>query len=719
MAEIYLDISATGANNGTSQADAYTDMRTAFNQMNSSDDIMHVWPGNYTVSTGTSGLNAENCSIILEEAGDVDVDMSGMGSGLTVFTLRGLFNFYGPRNSKWIFRNSHGSGAEVFSLTNTGTTSTGGINLDGPMMVFSNNSTGILMNAGDTAATEIDQRACRLYGSRYFFTHNTSSALVMQNSGVMDVDISGSVFTNNNNGINDIAPIGNGKNNMTFNHCLLAGNRALTIRNKNVMTFNNSAIIGNDNASTIDDDDTLVFNDCILGERSNSTSADVQIITGNLPTFNNVTKNDSLLYPYLNNTGMRSGSVSLMIDDYQNLDAFKVLVTECESRGYVCSFSLDNTPNVTAVDWNYLMRAVNRGHDISIHTRDGANLSTMNAMGIQYTGDGSACTITIASGILTTSITGQTDGSENLNITLSDYSSMGALATFIEAETGYAAVTYQSDGATKTPSSAIAFGASTDERGYTSSPATSTLADVSSADIKTSVYVVQHDQTAFFDRQIQGCSDDIYNNTGYRPTTLVYPSAWQTDAFQTTIEQYIDVCRGGGTGYVPYVSSTNNGLSSMALPSYNIDDRLRAGSNANNVITANIIAMCEFAKFTGAHIQLYGHDLGGYSNANWVTALDAIQSTGVRVLSFAQQRSEIVQWDRTVTSDVVYRTNPWLTTDIEWIEQSVDINSDISAAGTKYWTTNRPIGIDGDAFPDSQMSIGPIQSKDAFHPKNI
>jgi hypothetical protein len=64
-------------------------------------------------------------------------------------------------------------------------------------------------------------------------------------------------------------------------------------------------------------------------------------------------------------------------------------------------------------------------------------------LSVQYTGNGSAATLTIsgaslAAKALTTSLTGQSDGSVNLNIMLANYS-LSQLATYINMQSGYSA----------------------------------------------------------------------------------------------------------------------------------------------------------------------------------------------------------------------------------------------------------------------------------------
>ena len=59
---------------------------------------------------------------------------------------------------------------------------------------------------------------------------------------------------------------------------------------------------------------------------------------------------------------------------------------------------------------------------------------------IRYTGNGSAAAMTISRTQLTTSLTGQTDGSADLTIAFSTYNTISKLVAYINAQTGYAAV---------------------------------------------------------------------------------------------------------------------------------------------------------------------------------------------------------------------------------------------------------------------------------------
>ena len=90
----------------------------------------------------------------------------------------------------------------------------------------------------------------------------------------------------------------------------------------------------------------------------------------------------------------------------------------------------------------------NEGQSISMIFQGDEKLDeddvTLNLMSIQYTGAGSAATMTITGTALTTTCTGDTDS--NLSITLADYSDMGSLINYINNQDNYTCtLTGQSD----------------------------------------------------------------------------------------------------------------------------------------------------------------------------------------------------------------------------------------------------------------------------------
>ena len=110
----YVDATASGANNGTTKADAYTSFSAANSGIGASVDEVRVAPGSYTV-TGTFNFDQSRTDRFL--TWKPDLTMTGDGSGIVTANCTGQINFRNYQSFETI-KWSVASGGQIRSSVN-------------------------------------------------------------------------------------------------------------------------------------------------------------------------------------------------------------------------------------------------------------------------------------------------------------------------------------------------------------------------------------------------------------------------------------------------------------------------------------------------------------------------------------------------------------------------------------------------------------------------
>jgi len=471
----------------------------------------------------------------------------------------------------------------------------------------------------------------------------------------------------------------------TFNNCLSIGGAA---PQHNINPFNKLTGTG-----------TVNLNNCFVAPSPRFANT----------TFQTVNSNVTLDQPILRNAFME-GSVSFNIDDSKNETAFYALTSECNARGLKCGWAIDwHNRDMDAAKWVAAKAAKEQGHDLYIHTTHSANMGNQFAFRVIYTGLGLAASLDIDGDSLTTTV----DAAQDLNVTLSDYDSVIDLVAFFNTQADYSAETFDQD----TVRSGVNLGATAVK--YAGEPSTDMFGTQNKPDIKTSAVDIAYNSNLFFTKQITENKNTIFANTGYMPTSMVYPGGEQTNALQETIEGYgVAIARAtlpvsGQEKYYP------DDIDPLNMSSWPIG-YIAPGTDSEAVRRQKLIGFFEWVKVSGAKVNLWEHGLVAYSQAEWAVVLDAAVECGIPVKTLTEQAVDMRKGTRTVSSGrITYSQEmiePWIAYcyAFEFINGFKGEFSGLNLPGPN------KRGIDGELFSNIDVTIGPKQSKNgAFFPTNV
>jgi hypothetical protein len=185
-----------------------------------------------------------------------------------------------------------------------------------------------------------------------------------------------------------------------------------------------------------------------------------------------------------------------------------------------------------AVDWASVSNWYSGGNEIDSHSwshqyyTTNTNPQTLTpypnspALDIQYTGSGSAATLSISGNTLSTNVTGASGDSINsINLGVAPYNTMAGLEAYLSTVPHYA-VSYDKSGPLVRPNTHSV-----------------NLLNVSNQDIKTSTLVLLYDQTKLEPDEMLWSKNTIQSNVaGLTETFLVYPDARNSARQDTEIE---------------------------------------------------------------------------------------------------------------------------------------------------------------------------------------
>ena len=366
----------------------------------------------------------------------------------------------------------------------------------------------------------------------------------------------------------------------------------ITMRNDEVVA---SCIVGQDYPLQNQSTGTIDYDYCLI--QPNQSGQICSNIGGGTVVDGGHNKTSSPVFVRNAKTAM----LSLGLDLAPPFTDADTLATYAESKGlriYVAA-SVDLC---TPTDWAVLQGLINRGHGVAAMGK--GNLESLEAMSIRYTGNGSACIMTVDDNVLSTAIAGQTDGSANLtlDLTASAYKFTADLVAYINGRTGY---TCTLGAALNTHSTA--------------------LADVTAGDIKTVPVTALLDQTKYFANEITEPKTTIEANLlaanssdPYVCTVYVWPNAYHNAAAEAAAQ---------AAGYLG-ARAVSDGTVTSLLSSIKMF-RLKS-QNATTWGTTGIVdkiqAILDGSCYAGEIRSIHSHNFGGADEtyANWQIIIDTL-----------------------------------------------------------------------------------------------
>lgn len=322
-------------------------------------------------------------------------------------------------------------------------------------------------------------------------------------------------------------------------------------------------------------------------------------------------------------TQRRAGSISLMLDDYGNIDDWDLMCDDANERGLKVSLTTESRPSPGATQSDFAVAQRNKlitrfaeGHDITSHGKTAFTSTISNAFDIQYTGTGTA-TMTVSGDTLTTSISGG-GGETEFNIDLTGVVKMTDLVSTINGDANYTCTIYTS-------------GAENASQLY---PAT--LADVAAQNITSSAHTATLNLTKLYADEFGVCVSDLES---YIPGLTVTTHVWSTGAHNANSQQgAFDNGLLGARAASAVEWNLENGVLAYATYAIKADAILNAAGDPRRFA----VAFCEWVKWTGAIVNIYDHAFAiSTTRSLWQDFMDACVSTDVNVETYSQQVARI------------------------------------------------------------------------------
>ena len=706
---------------GTCGGGGRTTIGACINNDLAADDVLQVYPGTYT-ETGTASFDGLTpLTIEFPEEGEVIFDFSTEGGADNIYTVaNGAVTFTGNKKATVIFKEfCYGNSAKALFLVNN-TTAEATLTFKNIMVIVMNETTDndpiFIWSNGTT--TNID--AERVVTWRC----NALNATV---AGTVTATFKSCMFLESARLINTLVA-----STVNLYNCLLVGNESKSTYCSNAsatILFQNCYYVPGNSEVELVSGAINSKNSIFLPQRDGTTienaAGDITdlggtLLDGNAPA----TKTWSL---------DMGGMIGLFVDDSSSYSGWVVLKGACEKYGVRANFSLDHTATLgdpsglTLAKWQQIKIDADNGHCLTLHTRHGNGMQSLNAFGIQYNGAATTATVSISSTAVTTQLDGAgTDQTWNF----ADYEYIGDLVLAIDGTTDYRAVCYSGGGSTRVGDASLVFGTAASNRAYTSTGVPTTLATATDEDIKlgtNDAYEAQHDFDLYFDEIINENRNDIDKYTGYRPTHCVYPSGHFLSTWHDELQDdyYITWARSvpsnndvwmWGDGTTPVASCV--GFAKMASYGYNHGAAFTGESETT--IKAVAAQYAQLARFTG--VPLCSFDHGDFSQQEWEWFIEGILDAGGTIATV----DEITRYlDRTVghTTTLVSNFHVVTRTARDFVDQlkniTLDPGSSLATGGENPLTNGKTyLGLDGEPIANWNCSIGPVQAKNTnFHPR--
>ncbi len=584
------------------------------------NDVIHVYPGTYYESD-TTRLNTggNEVDIVLPEPGEVRLDYNGNNPVSLVYSdTAGTRTISGHKDAKLILYNF----AEGASLTKGFTIGSAGTLKIKDIQTIIYNTHGIQTRAlvAQVGAGTLDVERLATFRCDG----------IMNDFGGASIIAKGCFF---NQGAYGIRSTKIGGSETKLYNCTFAGYETWLVDSDEadvVMELYNCLIVGG-YAAIDQPTDNIVLKNCrvtyiVTGSGiDGDTTIDDQ--GGNLI--------DSAFVPTTNIDNFDAGGMlSFTTDDSQNFDdGWPEMTSALEKHGLKGVLAVDFTQTRGAAFWDSVRKDFKKGHEISCHTRNGTNMSTLNAFAIQYNGAATTATVSITP----TQVTTQLDGAGTDQTWLaSDYASSEDLVTAINGTTDYRARTFVGD---NVGDATLDYGTGATDRAQTGEGRTSTLATVTDQDIKLGgnvSYEAQYDSALFFNEEITNMVADVNKflpDLNMDVGTLVFPFLYQSDTHNAAIEANgMIVNRASGEdifywGDGTYPEANNFGYRSSSAGSYAVDTLVSGQTEA--VIKGRGSMLALLTRYTGACMHCYGHTDPTYQEYEYF--IDSIVAAGGKI----------------------------------------------------------------------------------------
>lgn len=628
MADKYVDKNASGANDGTSWADAFnTDsgLQDAFTAMSSGDTI-HCRAGTFA-----DKLEFFSKSWTLKLYGDVTVDATGQAD-------------------RTLHHNATGDGriitdGKVRVLTLTGADSTNYtyyceasdlICSDRVVLfikgtVFSDGSThkGMDFNAS-TKHINVDIPNLAISGFGNQFAIGTRGAYSVKGTIRLQGNEGQSVIYSNSGTTT--------AGTLTFYSSVIGGSTDEVVDtisgSGQIIEIRNSILY-----PLVDLQDTKSITDD-TASTCNITSSDYYeppLASGTIGTATLVDLNrNEPVTDYLTEAWLparRPHYISLTTDDYVNFSEFQTRAALIEAKGWRGSIGLDKTSTVSAGDWATLQTLVDTGHDIWNHSRR-ETLWTENLYALTITATGTTCTIDVGADTLTLA------GTSSGTLTLSSYADIDALVTALNLIAGVTAARSTTD--------------VTSSNWGQSSPLT--LADVSAVDVGSGADFAL-DADRHFTEEVTGGKSDIESNlSGFTCNCYMYVAGFNHTSHN---QRFHDAgwlgCRatisniGASTDSGPEKAITDTPVKNYGwLERYYVYNSfsVRIGDYVSNAssradVQSFVRALVLTCKQKGIYMDLYAHGASETNSTIYGYVLDALEECNANIVTPTQAFSAI------------------------------------------------------------------------------
>jgi hypothetical protein len=516
--------------------------------------------------------------------------------------------------------------------------------LDQAIKVTHNN---FIMDNISITGTELLGRYCLYVENAYGeFSNIKIPKTELQGSGLF-LDRSSSIFRNckftDVGGYHTLQSSSTNSNSPTFDNCVFDGFQIVYIRGGDI-TGNNPVIIKNciicGSASTclsIRDNavDLLIINSIISGNVSDwkgehvisNTGGGAVIVKKSLLNthpvssadynFNNIIQQNNISGPAGFESYRYPIYVMVDVDDYASLDYFEQLANLAVGYGWKPGLALSNTLDVTPEDWIKLADYVDKGYDISCHSRYHSDLSDRNAFTITYDGDTATVTIVTDYGSRTGTFSTKVSGGSGNNIspvdlTADNRNTLSELCWYINSLDGY---TCSTDYITS----------------HNDRVLTILLDSVSDVDITGSGGSFNINKANYFNEEIVLAKQDIETNIpGYSCNMFTFPYALYDDDSRSAVKNAGFLGARTGSGYKGAWQIDFDETDVFNLATRFVDLLLSDSDNESAIFT-----LLDDIGISGRSCSVYVHNSDEYAIAEWKFFFDILQKMGGSVISTA------------------------------------------------------------------------------------
>jgi len=471
---------------------------------------------------------------------------------------------------------------------------------------------------------------------------------------------------------------------LTCNNCVMRGLNSAVVTTAGPVIFNNSTFsaIYKSPMFVKTGAGTITTNNCTIEPGVTSAASNtIADTTGSASIF--------VSPKFIDERRASFNSVSLIYDDDSPLSEFIDMCDYADSlgRGDKLTFALSNPPQRTAAQWTDIARIVANGHDVVVHSMSHSNMTETNAFSIRYTGSGSAASLTISGGVLTTSVTGAPG--DNLNIVLGNTPTTDSVSYLVQKLNAVGDAPPNGGGGKYT---ATLINNSID----------SALSNTTYSDIKTASTNIAYNMESFYDYEMTTGKNFI--ETGIRTAAgatgraltfttdaFVYPSNLRNSASDAALL---------ARGFLGARAQNDTISASMDLNIYDIMKNTVAsggyGTESTDTTTMRwyLSSFASWVRYYGGPYTLWGHgsDIEAGSTATfWKKIIEASGYNGIQFMRFQDQ----IAWIRANYTDAgggVFTKTAFDNTDLHLISSSPAIDAGTNVSLTSDYAGNSIYG---------------------------